>query len=549
MNKFFLILFSLFSLCSYVFSQVDIYDSGGPLHPLMGIYDVQHYAIDIEFFPESKSIQGKVTMTAKLTESSDQIAFNLDTLLFISSIKVLADVQKINIQYQRDVGLVIITANQQIPKGTILQVTTSYSGIPLAAPIKKLSWSDGIFWDKTANGDHWITNITVLNGADIWWPCKDHPSDEPDSVDLLFTVPEPLIVASNGKLRGVENLGNKNKYHWHVSTPINNYNIVINAAPYQVIDTTIASISGDPLPIYFYVLPENYKKGQKLFKQIVEHLQFFEKTLGPYPFRADKYGVAETSYYGMENQSIIAYGNNYTNNDYGFDGLHFHELAHEWFANMVTCKNWKDWWIHEGLASYMESLYVEYLHGKEAYHKYANGYFARMKNEKPVSPTGHPTCKQQYISDVYSKGAAIIHNARYLVGDEIFLKSLRRLAYPDKAMENVTNGSHCRLSSTEEYISIFEEEAGKELDWYFLTVLRHADLPKLQIAQKGKKLKLKWITDTTFKYEMPVEIQIGDKIAKVNMKKGKGRIPITSSEDYQIDPNNWLLKEVETSIK
>ena len=137
-----------------------------------------------------------------------------------------------------------------------------------------------------------------------------------------------------------------------------------------------------------------------------------------------------------------------------------------------------------------------------------------------------------------------MHNARFLVGDETFFKALRRLAYPQKKLEMITDGSHCRLSSTEEYISIFEEEAGEDLNWYFLTVLRHADLPILQILPKGKKLKMKWLTDSEYKYEMPVQVKIGNDITVINMKKGKGKITIPSNQEYQIDPNNWLLKEV-----
>lgn len=528
-----------------IYSQVAIYDSGGPLHPDMSVYDIKHYVLDIEIFPNQKAIEGVVTMSAVITTNSARLAMNLDTVFTISNVAVKVNNEEVKSSFSRENGLIFVQAESLWKVNDQVQITTHYKGKPLAAPLNKLSWSDGFFWDKTTNDEHWITNVTVLNGADIWWPCKDHPSDEPDSADLFFTVPNPLIVASNGYLKKVTPLSaDRTKYHWHVSTPINNYNITINAAPYKIIDTTIRSITGEIYPIYFYVLPENYENGKILFPQFAQHLNFFEKMLGPYPFRKDKYGVAETSYYGMENQSIIAYGNNYTNNKWGFDHLHYHELAHEWFANMVTCKNWKDWWIHEGLATYMESLYVEYLHGKEAYHEYANGYLERMTNEKPVSPTGTPSCREQYIGDVYSKGAAIIHNARYLVGDKVFFKALRRLAYPEKSMETKTDGSQCRLSSTEEYIQIFEEEYLHDLNWYFLTVLRDADLPKLFVTEKKHKVWLNWSTDFDDHYVMPVEVDINGELQKIKMKKGKGKFKVKDGDTYSLDPNNWLLKKV-----
>jgi aminopeptidase N len=159
-------------------------------------------------------------------------------------------------------------------------------------------------------------------------------------------------------------------YDWFISTPVNNYGVSVSIAPYRLIEEPYRSVTGETFPFQFWVLPEHYQEGLRVFPQFKRHMRFFEETLGPYPFRIDKYGVAESPYLGMEHQSIIAYGSDFTDNEAGFDGLHFHELSHEWWANMVTAADWKDWWLHESFGSYMEALYAEYLNGTQAYHEY-----------------------------------------------------------------------------------------------------------------------------------------------------------------------------------
>jgi aminopeptidase N len=187
-------------------------------------------------------------------------------------------------------------------------------------------------------------------------------------LSLHFTVPEPLVAASNGKLQSVvKNADGTRTFNWFVSKPISNYNIALNVAPYKLIEDKMQSVAGDTIPIAFYVLPEHYDKGQELIDKTKDYVRFFEEYLGPYPFRADKLGIAETPHLGMEHQSIIAYGNEFKYDADGVDWLMFHELGHEWWANLVTAKDWNDFWIHEGFQSFMDALYKEKLNGKQRF--------------------------------------------------------------------------------------------------------------------------------------------------------------------------------------
>ena len=526
-------------------SQPPIYDSGGPLLPEQAAYDVAYYELDLQIFPEEKRIEGSLAMMIKILEDMEAVVMNLDTLLKVDS----ASIEGSPVKWERKNGLVYLYPNSHHPE-TKLKAQTAiiakvwYGGQPLSAPIQRRGWSDGFFWDKTKGGQPWIGNVSVLNGADIWWPCKDHPSDEADSMALNIRVPENLTVAANGRLRGISDHQDGTKtHHWFVSTPINNYAVTVNVAPYRKIETQFQSVSGDRFPFVFYVLPKDFDKGQKQFTYFQQDMAFLEKMLGPYPFRTDKYGVAQTSYFGMETQSIIAYGSDFSLNKYGFDFLHFHELVHEWFANMVTAANWKDWWIHEGFATYMEALYAEELKGEAAYHEYVASFYKRIQNKAPLAPDGVYSTRQTYLPDVYAKGAVVLHMLRYLIGKEKLLLAIRRMAYPDPEMEKVSDGSHCRLSSSEEFQQIVEEIFGQDLDWFFDAYLKHKEPPVLVLTtESGSKAKIEWETESSYLFKMPVQISVNNRVQVIEMANGKGQIPIV--KDLSIDPQSWILKKV-----
>ena len=366
-------------------------------------------------------------------------------------------------------------------------------------------------------------------------------------------MPEPLVAASNGRLRGVDdNEDGTRTYHWFVSTPINNYGVALNVAPYRTIEGSYQSITGEEIPITYWVLPENYKKGLELFRQFAEHLAFYEEYLGPYPFRADKYGVAETPHLGMEHQTIIAYGNEYQNNAYGYDGLHHHELGHEWWGNLVTALDWRDFWIHEGFCSYMQALYNETLHGIAAYHEALYRTRPNIRNMQTVAPRESRTEGQMYLlgpdyvesdGDIYNKGKWILHTLRYLIGDNAFFRALRRMAYPDPAMEHITDGRQTRFATTDDFLLIAENESGMELDWFFEVYLRQPKLPRLVTERNDDALTLAWQVPHDLPFPMPVEVQIGDEMRRVEMNGEPVTLPATEMMGAPIiDPDHWILK-------
>ena len=529
--------------------------SGGELPANQQAFDVKHYRLELEVFPEEKRIAGALTMDAELVETTGTILLDLDNALKVDAVWVSSSEARgsklSKVSFRHEGGQIQIPLSRR-SAGEMFTVRVHYAGIPREAP--RPPWDGGFTWSRTADGSPWIATTCQGEGADVWWPCKDHPSDEPDSMDIVVTVPAPLVVASNGRRVEVKKTAdNKLTYHWHVSTPINNYGVALNIAPYETITTRYQGVEGEPFEFTYWVLPENREKGEVLFAEFQRQMAFFEDVCGPYPFRADKYGVAETPHLGMEHQSIIAYGNGYRGDivtGYDYDWLHHHELSHEWWGNLVTARDWSDFWIHEGIGTYLQAVYLERRFGPEAYVKKMATDLERVVNRGTVAPRGARTTKDMYFAskrpdspdiDVYMKGSWICHSLRYLVGDEVFFKILRRWAYPNPALEATRDGSACRFATTDELLAIAEEVAGRELDWFFELYLRQPDLPELKILLSGSQCTLTWKTPDKLPFRMPVEVLLGDEIHKVDMEKGWGTFVVPVGGLFEIDPHSRIL--------
>ncbi|MDA0683174.1 MAG: M1 family metallopeptidase [Bacteroidetes bacterium] len=532
-------------------AQIDNpYDSGGVLLPEQAAYDVQHYDLTVQAFPERKTLAGEVVVSAKIASPLSWFVLDLDPLLDVTGTWFLTDEGDQAVDLERRGGRLWLRALQTLQPGQDVQFKVAYEGAPRVAP--NPPWDGGIQWEKTPSGADWIATSCQMIGADVWWPVKDHVSDEPTTMDIHIRVPEPLVAASNGRLREVEpHADGTRTYHSHLSNPINVYNVALNIASYRIIEGSLKSVAGDTFPIQFFVLPEDYEKGVVLFEEIKDHLRFYEDILGPYPFRADKYGVAQTPHLGMEHQTIIAYGAGFSNtamtrgNDLGFDALHHHELAHEWWGNLVTNADWSDMWLHEGFGSYMQPLYRERLSGVDSYKEAMMQQRRGIANRKALSPDSTLSSQEIYAGhDIYSKGSWLLHTLRYLVGDDLFFDILRRQAYPDPAMESVIDGSQVRFGTTTDFISLAEGIADQDLGWFFDVYARQPHLPQLDVIRDGSTATLRWdVPGTDLPFSMPLDIDIDGRRQRVDMQNGIATVDVGEASEILIDPDNWILRE------
>jgi aminopeptidase N len=513
--------------------------SGGELQADQACFDVQHYDLSLDVRPKTQTIEGRLTMQAKATVKTSSIRLDLENTLTVRSVSI--DGAAVQFRHQQD-KIQIPTA---LKPDTVFRVTINYGGKPRIAP--RPPWSGGFTWKQTKAGLPWIATSCQGEGADIWWPCKDHPSDKPDSMDLHISVPANLYCASNGKLISDTKKSGKRHFHWRVSTPISNYCVALNIAPYKVLKKKFKSVAGDTFDAFFFCLPESLADAKKAFPHFLDHVRHMEEICGPYPFRADKYAIVETPHLGMEHQSIIAYGNHYRLDKDGYDWLHHHEMCHEWWANLVTCRDWKDMWIHEGIGTYMQALYLEKARGMKAYRDKMRVDSLQIRNRAPIAPREIKNTQEiQFATggnEIYMKGSWVMHTMRWLMGDEKFFLVLRRMAYPDPAMEASTDGSAIRFSDTEEIRAIAEKHYGKDLSWFFEVYTRSAGLPRLIKETKDGHLHLEWQCPVDgVVFPMPVQVEINGKLTRVEMPSGKASIAIRPKDKINVDPHRWILK-------
>lgn len=516
-------------------------DSGGPLLPHQAAYDVTYYDLSIAVHPETRTIEGRLTAQARVDTPIDRFVLDLDSRMRVDSVLYRGHV----LPFERRDGRLWVELPHTAPASSSTQVTVHYGGTPRVAP--NPPWDGGFTWAETPSGQPWVGTSNQTAGPDLWWPAKDHPTDEPDSMAINVTVPEPLVAASNGRLRSVDTTRSGTRtYHWFVSTPINGYGVALNIAPYQTLDTTLTSIAGERVPVRFFVLPEHVQKARRALPGFLEAARFLERTLGPYPFRANKLGIAEAPFLGMEHQTLIAYGHDFSSGglqyDADFDALFFHEFAHEWFANLVTAGDWKDFWIHEAFATYLEALYAEHLRGAEGYRSLLAHFRQRMPKEGTVARRASTSAQDMYGHAVYFRGALVLNSLRYLMGDGAFFQALRRMTYAEPALERVIDGRQTRIVDSADIVRVAEKYFGQSLDWFFDVYLYEAAFPKLVARRTGSVLELRWQVPDAESFPMPVPVSINGAVQRVAMDRGRATVRVPKEAEVSVDPHGLVLK-------
>jgi aminopeptidase N len=518
--------------------------SGGPLLPEQASYDVTYYDLSLRIDPADSTIGGAVTVYADVVHPMDRFVLDLDTVFTVSAITRVGEMGGASpLPFERRGGRLWITVPTLQP-GQRIAARVEYQGRP------RTEGRGRFIWSETEAGQPWMGVSCEMFGADLWWPVKDHPSDEPDSLALNFTVPVPLVAAANGRLHEVsDNPDGSRTYHWFSSMPVNNYGVSVNIAPYVTLTNQYESVAGDTFPVTFWAVPEHEAQARDALPEFLDHLRFFEELLGPYPFRSDKYGIAEVPYLGMEHQTIIAYGANFRNDamariDWGFDALHQHELAHEWFGNMITPPDWRDIWLHEGFAQYMQPLYAESRLGVEKARELMRLMGARISNRQAVAARHTQTTAEAYNSEIYYKGAWILHTLRHVMGDAAFRTLLKQWTYPDPPVPVTNQACRCRFPTTDDFVRLASRVAGRDLTWFFEVYVRQPALPKLLLTREGETVELRWEVPDDLPFPMPVDVTVDGERRRIEMPDGKATltVPAGGRAAFEVDPEEWILR-------
>lgn len=524
-------------------------ESGGPLSAEQAAYDVKYYDLALTINPDSRTISGSLLCRAEILNPIDTLVLDLNNTLTIDSVifrKGSGGFTKTSFTHSG--GKIRISIPSSLSNGDIVSAKVFYNGSPKVN--QHPPWDDGFVWSSTSKGKPWLGVACETEGADVWWPCKDHPTDEPDSMSMSFTVPNPLTCVSNGKFLGSKDNGNNTStFYWFISTPINNYNVTFYAAEYSLIQDNYQSINGKTIPFYFWVLPEYYDIANSRMKVFLNEFNFLETICGPFPFGMDKHAFAHAPYWGMEHQTIVAYGHDFSINEWGYDFIHFHEMAHEWWGNLITAKDWSDIWIHEGIATYTEALYVEKLKGKSTFFEFMDIHGIANNHPYALAPRMSLGANEAMtFLDPYNRGAKAMHALRFYLGDEAFFKVLKGWAYPDSNDTDNTKGRLCRIVSTDDLKNDAEKISGIELDNFFEVFFRQKSFPVLRYVRGTTNASFTWLTgDIALDVDIPVSIN--GIIQKVEMINGKGTIEVKTNDHFMVDPEGWLIKTLQIATE
>jgi len=557
-----LLLASLFAVAASAQPQPN--DSGLPLEPEQAAFDATYYDLAVAVDIESRTIDGTLLMEARVVQPTAAILLDLDAPLSVSRVEEVAYVAGTDDEitlpraFERTGNRLRIRLGRTAQPGEGLRLRIAYGGAPRVAP--RPPWDGGFTWSETADGTPWVAVSCQIQGADLWWPVKDHPSDEADSVRVALRVPSDLRAISNGVWEGRTDHGDGTATErWFVSTPINNYGVSFGIGPYQTVEETYESPAGYTADVPFFVIPERVDDARRQMPSLLADLEFLERTFGPYAWRGDGYKILHTPYLGMEHQSLVAYGSDFEDNAFGFDWLHFHELAHEWWANLGTAPDWRDFWIHESFASYSEALRAEDIALRAGGDADAT-YLAFMQTKRshrnaiPVAPRQTRTTQQMYAlpdgssnGDIYVKGAWVLHSLRYLIDDDArFLAAMRSLLYPSEAHEAVTDGRQARWVSTDDVLTAFSRAARRDLSGVFEVYLRQPEPPRLRTDRDGGTLTLTWVVPEAAAgavFDVPVEVSVDGVTQRVAMTGGTGQVAAPAGATVEVDPNGRVLFE------
>ena len=506
--------------------------SGGKLHPLQAIMDIRHYTIALDVDIAKQSISGSTEVSLNLSKTTDTILLDLIHLYKVTKIKVN---NKATTFYQHD-DKIFIVSNVGFAVGN-QKVFIEYNGIPPVAI--KPPWDGGFTWKKDSAGYDWISINIQAEGGKMYFPSKDHPSDEPnEGADLKITVPSHLVVAGPGLLMNVSTKKNKVTYHWKTNYTISNYCILFNIGKYKVYKDELTTILGNKVPIEYYVLEVDTMHAKKVIATKKRDNQILEKYFGEYPWAKEKIGIAEVPNSGMEHQTMITFDNLFrykTINGQDYSDNLFHEYAHEWWANKVTNKDWGHMWIQEGIGTYAEALAMLEIGGEPAYDEIIAGHRRNSRNKYAIVPAGDEITEKEVYSggDIYGKGSFFMHSLRYLIGDEIFFPTLKKLATdPQTTYDNFV--------TTMDVEKLFSTATGKDLKPFFDFFLRTTNVLDITVKEVGfQKFQIK---QNNFFMPLPFEITVNGQ-TKRTIIPSEGII-VNSSLVPQVDAKGNYLKKV-----
>ena len=494
-------------------------------------YNALYYNLELNLNPSTNILTGLVTVRAEVTGSS-LVALDLDLRNNMSVSSVTAG--GVATTFTHSNHLLTADLDRTYATGETVEVTVTYSGNPESS-----YWG----WDSYG-GQHMIWTLSEPYGARHWWPCKDLNSDKPDSVDIEVTVPDNLYVASNGVLISDVDHGTTRTFHWKTAYPIATYLVSLAIHPYTFYNDWYTPLSGgDPMEVQFYVFPAHYDDVQETYALTVPMIGIFAAGFGEYPFVTEKYGHAEFTWGGgMEHQTITSMGG-------WSEDLISHELAHQWWGDMVTCATFHHIWLNEGFATWSEAYWKEQTEGFGVYQDYmdAAAYYG-AGTIYVEDPSDFSSIFSTNLS--YNKASWVVHMLRGVLDDANFFTGL----------ENYRTLYEYSSATTEQFRDAMEQVSGVDLDVFFSQWIYGQYFPIYEYGWDVSRdetvdLVINQVQTNTGLYDMPIDVRITtttgtfDFTVQNRLATQSYRLSVSGEvESVVLDPDDWILCQILTTV-
>lgn len=503
-------------------------------------YDANHYQIDIEIGIDQPYIEGSVSYrVTALKDQFSSLILDLDDAYMITS---TSDNIASFLFAESQIKLYF---SETYNTGDIIEFTIGYAGVPFLENNIK-----GLRYETHGNNEPIIASLSTPYLAHNWWPCKDGTLDKAESIAVNITIPDttiagiPVIALSNGTLQSTTTAGGKKTFHWTHDYPIVPYYVMVAISNFKTFEQEYDN-GEQSFTLRYHVFEETFDVSQAGVEQMPNAMAFFCDIFGPYPFPDDGYAMTQLGYYGgIENQTNSIVGHMTP----GWLPVSVHELAHQWFADMITCTTWNHAWINEGLASYSEALYFEHANGFAAYEADMVNNEFYGGNKIYAEDVSDPF--NVFRSVIYKKGAYVLHMLRKVVGDGAFFEGLKTFA--------TSTDFQYGHATTEDFQTVFEEVSGQNLGYFFHQWIYESGHPiyhyNFTQSATALNINIEQRQDAQGFYPlftMPLDIEItyiDGSTEIVNYFNTAAlqtfTMPITQEvTDIQLDPNKWVLKQ------
>lgn len=503
-------------------------------------FDVYHIQPEWTIDPAIAFIKGKVSFDFTITQTTNNITFDLLKSLVVDSVWYHGN--KISFQQTIDDG-VLVTFPQTLNKDQKDSVSLFYHGVPDASGL-------GSFYQGTQSGVPIVWTLSEPYGARDWWPCKNNLIDKADSIDIYITCPSVYQPSSNGLIISNDIVGPDRITHFKHRFPIASYLVALAVTNYVILNDT-AMVGNVTIPLQSFSYPSGVGAFSGFYSYHRNAFRTFSSWFGLYPFAQEKYGHTQWAWNGGMEHQTNSFVNSPTPN------LAAHELAHQWFGDLVTCGSWQDIWLNEGFATYLTLLFLE-----QSYKASYSPYFLGTYNNAVSDSSGSVFCAD--TSDVnrifsgrlsYNKGGMVLHMLRGVLGDSVFARGVRRYLTDPKL--------RLGFALTADLKRNMEAESGKDLTRFFQQWIYGEGYPNyavewLQNKNNWVKLVLKQSTShpSVKFYQMPVTLLL---------KSGTQEKTIVVDHQYSgqetwvnvdfkvdtviIDPDFWILTKNKKSTK